>query len=77
MKIDEQLLKSYSAETKTYKEKELIFREGDSPTFYYQIIEGVVKVNNFNDEGKEFIHNILGKGQSFGDAHLFIEKNIL
>ncbi|VXB38755.1 MULTISPECIES: Crp/Fnr family transcriptional regulator [Chryseobacterium] len=74
MKIDEQLLKSYSAETKTYKEKELIFREGDSPNFYYQIIEGAVKVNNFNDEGKEFIHNILGKGQSFGDAHLFIEK---
>ncbi|MEG1669293.1 Crp/Fnr family transcriptional regulator [Chryseobacterium sp.] len=74
MKIDEQLLRSYNAEIKTYKEKELIFREGDSPNFYYQIIEGVVKVNNFNDDGKEFIHNILGNGQSFGDAHLFIEK---
>lgn len=74
MKIDEQLLKSYGAEIKTYKEKELIFREDDSPNFYYQIIEGIVKVNNFNDDGKEFIHNILGKGQSFGDANLFIEK---
>lgn len=75
MKIDEQLLKSYSAETKTYKEKESIFREGDSPSFYYQIIEGSVKVNNYNEEGKEFIHNILGKGQSFGDPLLFIDKN--
>lgn len=74
MKIDEQLLQSYGAEIKTYQEKELIFREDDSPNFYYQIIEGIVKVNNFNDDGKEFIHNILGKGQSFGDAHLFIDK---
>ncbi|MCC9033242.1 Crp/Fnr family transcriptional regulator [Chryseobacterium sp. Ch-15] len=74
MKIDEQLLKSYSAEIRTYKEKEAIFHEGDSPSFYYQIIEGIVKVNNYNEEGKEFIHNILGKGQSFGDAHLFIDK---
>ena len=74
MKIDEQLLKSYSAEIKTYKKRELIFKEGESPAFYYQIIEGAVKVNNFNEEGKEFIHNILEKGQSFGDAHLFIEK---
>lgn len=74
MKIDEQLLQSYGAEIKTYKEKEIIFREDDSPNFYYQITEGVVKVNNFSEEGKEFIHNILGKGQSFGDAHLFIDK---
>ncbi|MFL9832796.1 Crp/Fnr family transcriptional regulator [Chryseobacterium terrae] len=74
MKIDEQLLKSYSAEIKTYKEKEIIFREGDSPFFYFQIIEGSVKINNYNEEGKEFIHNILGNGQSFGDPMLFIDK---
>ncbi|MFY1046318.1 Crp/Fnr family transcriptional regulator [Chryseobacterium sp. GP-SGM7] len=74
MKIDEQLLKSYSAEIKIYKEKESIFREGDSPSYYFQIMEGSVKVNNYNEEGKEFIHNILGNGQSFGDPLLFIDK---
>ncbi|HEX7871225.1 MAG TPA: Crp/Fnr family transcriptional regulator [Chryseobacterium sp.] len=74
MKIDEQLLKSYSAEIKTYKEKESIFREGDSPSYYFQIMDGSVKVNNYNEEGKEFIHNILGNGQSFGDPLLFIDK---
>jgi CRP-like cAMP-binding protein len=74
MKIDEQLLKSYSAENKSYKEREAIFREGESPSFYFQIIEGSVKLNNYNEEGKEFIHNILGKGQSFGDPLLFIDK---
>lgn len=74
MKIDEQLLSSYSAEIKTYNEKEPIFLEGDSPAYYFQILEGNVKVNNYNEEGKEFIHNILGKGQSFGDPLLFIDK---
>lgn len=74
MKIDEQLLKSYSAEIKVFKQKETIFKEGDSPFYYFQIIDGSVKVNNYNEEGKEFIHNILGKGQSFGDPLLFIDK---
>lgn len=74
MKIDEQLLLSYSAEIRTYNEKEAIFLEGDLPAYYFQIIEGSVKVNNYNEEGKEFIHNILGKGQSFGDPLLFIDK---
>jgi len=74
MKIDEQLLLSYSAEIRTYNEKESIFLEGDAPAYFFQIIEGNVKVNNYNEEGKEFIHNILGKGQSFGDPLLFIDK---
>ncbi|UOE39354.1 Crp/Fnr family transcriptional regulator [Chryseobacterium oryzae] len=74
MKIDEKLLKAYSAEEKIYQEKETIFSEGDVPAYYYQILEGVVKLNNYNEEGKEFIHNILAEGQSFGEPLLFIDK---
>lgn len=74
MKIDEQLLSAYSSEIKSYDDKEAIFLEGDHPAYYFQIIEGDVKVNNYNESGKEFIHNILGKGQSFGDPFLFVDK---
>ncbi|MXS70803.1 cyclic nucleotide-binding domain-containing protein [Flavobacteriaceae bacterium W22] len=74
MKIDEQLLGAYSAEVRKYEEKEIIFSEGDFPSYYYQIAEGAIKLNNYNEDGKEFIHNILGKDQSFGDPLLFMDK---
>lgn len=75
MKVHEDLLKSFGGELKSYAEKEIIFNQGEAPLYYYQIVSGKVKENNYNLEGKEFIHNILGEGQSFGDAMLFIEKN--
>ncbi|MEY8760139.1 Crp/Fnr family transcriptional regulator [Chryseobacterium tongliaoense] len=74
MNIDPELLYSFGAEDKSYKSRELIFREGDHALYYYQITEGKVKLNNYNEEGKEFIHNILGENQSFGDSLLFLEK---
>ena len=74
MNIDEKLLYSFGAESVKYKVKELIFKEGDHALYYFQIKEGKVKLNNYNDEGKEFIQNILGKNQSFGDSLLFLDK---
>ncbi|WP_345988585.1 Crp/Fnr family transcriptional regulator [Chryseobacterium sp. Chry.R1] len=74
MNIDQELLYSFGAEDKTYKRGELIFREGDHALYYFQIAEGKVKLNNYNEEGKEFIQNILGKNQSFGDPLLFLDK---
>lgn len=72
MNIDEGLLHSLGAETKTYKKREIIFKEGDHAQYYFQITEGKVKLNNYNEDGKEFIHNVLGKSQSFGDPLLFL-----
>lgn len=74
MNIEPELLSSYGAETKIYKHNEMIYREGDHATYYYQIVKGKVKLNSYNDEGKEFIHNIIGEKQSFGDSMLFVEK---
>lgn len=73
-KLDEDLLKSFGGEIKTFEEGEKIFQQGEVPMFYFQIIEGKVKENNQDTEGREFIHNILGSGQSFGDSMLFIDK---
>ncbi|MFP7654685.1 Crp/Fnr family transcriptional regulator [Chryseobacterium proteolyticum] len=74
MNIDQKLLYSFGAEDKIYKRGELIFREGDHALYYFQIVDGKVKLNNYNEEGKEFIQNILGKNQSFGDPLLFLDK---
>lgn len=75
MKIDEDLLFKFGAEKKNYKVKEHIFSEGDIAQYYFQIIKGVIKLNHYNDNGREFIHNILSDKQSFGDAFVFSEKH--
>jgi len=74
MNIEESLLYSFGGETKTFKKGEIIFREGDQALYYFQIVEGKIKLNSYNEEGKEFIHNILGKNQSFGDSLIFLDK---
>lgn len=74
MNIDESLLYSSGAETKIFKKGEMVFSEGDQVLYYFQIVEGKIKLNNYNEEGKEFIQNILGKNQSFGDSLLFLDK---
>ena len=74
MNIDLEILKAFGVEKKVYQRKEAIFREGDSPNFYYQILKGDVKLNNYTEDGKEFIHNILGNNNSFGEALLYIDK---
>jgi CRP-like cAMP-binding protein len=74
MNIDESLLYSFGAEDRDYKKREAVFREEDHALYYFQISEGKVKLNNYNENGKEFIHNILGKKQSFGEAMLFLNQ---
>ncbi|SEM35583.1 cAMP-binding domain of CRP or a regulatory subunit of cAMP-dependent protein kinases [Chryseobacterium taichungense] len=74
MNIDPEILYKFGAENKSYNQDEIIYREGDHAAFYYQIIKGKIKLNSYNEEGKEFIHNIIGEKQSFGDSLLFIEK---
>ncbi|MCT2563809.1 Crp/Fnr family transcriptional regulator [Chryseobacterium herbae] len=74
MNIDEEQLYSSGGDVKQYKKGELVYREGDHALYYFQIREGKVKLNNYDDEGKEFIHNIFGVKQSFGDSMLFLDK---
>jgi len=74
MVISEEILSSAGARLKRYDPDETIFYEGDTPLYYYQIVNGEVKLNNCNVEGKEFIQNILFDGQSFGESLLFGDK---
>ncbi|MCY0976933.1 Crp/Fnr family transcriptional regulator [Chryseobacterium wangxinyae] len=74
MSIKEELLHSMGATEEDYNPGDYIFRENGSPQFYYQIISGEVKLNNYNSDGKEFIQNILTCEDAFGEAMLFTEK---
>lgn len=74
MQINIDILLTYGATTKRCLKGETIFTEGSNPVYYYQIIEGEVKVCSYNNDGKEFIQGIFRKGQSFGEPPLFIDK---
>ncbi|WP_079241664.1 Crp/Fnr family transcriptional regulator [Chryseobacterium indologenes] len=72
--IPENLLISFGAEIKDYKAEAIIFREEESPIYYYQIQKGKIKLNNYTENGKEFIQNIFSDGHSFGESLLFVNR---
>ncbi|WP_312305308.1 Crp/Fnr family transcriptional regulator [Chryseobacterium sp.] len=72
--IIEHLLISFGAETKNYKAGDIIFREEEFPLYYYQIKTGKIKLNNYTEDGKEFIQNIFSDGHSFGESLLFVDR---
>jgi len=74
MQIDLNLLFTWGAIAKKYKKNEIIFYEDDLALFYYQIIEGSVRMYNSNDEGKEFTQGVFCNGNSFGEPPLVINE---
>ena len=74
MQIDLDLLYSWGAVAKKYKKHEVIFDEGESANFYYQILDGSVRMYNSNEEGKEFTQGLFYGGDSFGEPPLFINE---
>jgi CRP-like cAMP-binding protein len=72
--IEIELLEKYDAVRKRYKKSEIIFEIDHLATHYYQITSGAVKMNNYNDEGREFIQGIFYANQSFGEPPLFLDR---
>jgi len=74
MQIDTHLLLAYGASTKQFKKGAFVFQEGNEARYFFQVMEGVVKVVAQNDEGKELIQGIFQAGDSFGEPPLLIMK---
>lgn len=55
---------------KKIRKKDLVFMEGDSPTFLYFLVSGKVKLYKTNESGKEFITEIFKAGDFFGHTAL-------
>lgn len=68
--IAPELLLQFGAQLKSYKKGSVLFGEGESARYYFQVESGEVKTNNFNDEGKEFIQGMFTQGDSFGESTL-------
>lgn len=56
--------------TRVFKKKDIIYREGDFGSYVYKIINGKVKTYRINEDGKEFIHDLLKEGDFLGERAL-------
>lgn len=68
--IDENLLLDFGAKKISFSKGDQLFREGESALNFYQVVSGEIKMNNYNEDGKEFIQGIFSIGQSFGEPPL-------
>lgn len=73
MLISEQLLNKYGATVEHYKQGDVIFSEFETPKNYYQVMSGGIKLNHYNEAGKELIFAILNEGLSVCEMLLFID----
>jgi len=74
MLINQKFLESAGAVRRNYQPSEIIFTEGEKPRYFYQIIYGSVKTNNYDESGKESIQNLLEEGDCFGETLLFMNR---
>ena len=68
--INENLLIDHGAKRVSFSKGDQLFREGESALNFYQVASGEIKMNNYNQDGKEFIQGIFATGQSFGEPPL-------
>lgn len=64
---------SKEKKSRTLKKKDLLFEEGDHPRFLYFVNSGRLKLFKTNEDGKEYILQIIEKGEFVG--HIDILKN--
>lgn len=69
--VDVDLLLAWGATFHHLKKGQVLFCEGGEAHFYYQLVEGRIKMCNCNKEGKEFIQGMFETGESFGESPLF------
>ncbi len=53
--------------TRTFKKKDIIYREGDFGSYVYKIKKGKVKTYRINEDGKELVHDLLKDGDFLGE----------
>ena len=53
--INQELILEYGGDLKAYESGERILNEGEVATHFHQVVTGQVKMNNYNEDGKEYI----------------------
>lgn len=75
MIIDTSLLFLHNANITHHFRGNCIFFQDQTPKYYYQILEGCVRLSTTFDDGKEFVHGYPFEGHCFGENYLFSDKN--
>lgn len=73
MIVNEDLLLSSGGTVQTYAPNDIIFREGSLPKYYFQIKKGIVKLNNYHEDGKEVIYSVPTAGHCIAETFLFTD----
>lgn len=71
--IPADILYAYKARLIELQKDELIFHQGSTANYYFQVHTGEVKMAHYNADGQEFIQGIFGPSESFGEPALFGE----
>jgi CRP-like cAMP-binding protein len=61
----------YGASVLSLKKDDILFHEGDTANFFYQVEEGAIKMVTYSLDGKEFIQGLFYQGDCFGEPPLF------
>ncbi len=59
-----------NSKSRTFKKKDIIYRQGDYASYAYKIKQGKVKIYQVNEDGKELILDILREGDFVGENAL-------
>jgi len=65
----------YGASVLSLKKDDILFHEGDSANFFYQVEDGAMKMVTYSLDGKEFIQGLFYQGDCFGEPPLFCDFN--
>lgn len=71
MIIPVEILKEKKAHFIEVQKDEYIFLEDEPASFYFQVINGTIKMSSYSENGQEFIQGIFKSGQSFGEPAIF------
>lgn len=71
MIIEPNILENYGTKLVQLHKNEILFPEGGSALFYYQVSKGIIKMNNYSQDGQEFVQGMFKDGESFGEPPLF------
>lgn len=71
MMIDLDILLAWGATYKKLAPDEILFKEGTTCSFYYQVVSGQMRWVNVNEEGKEYLQTLVEPGECVGELPLF------
>ena len=72
--IDIDTLLALGAAYKKVNAGDIVFTEGTECNFYHQLVEGTVRWSNIDEDGNEFIQNMIEPGECFGEMPLFDDE---